>query len=238
MQIRDLGQLDGPVLLFGGPYSNLQATRAMRAEAQRRGIAPAACICTGDVVAYCGDAAATVAEIPAGRWTVQSVMRRNLDAPSIGGGEGTAYSRATTVEIDPAAPSRVELTIDRIVPGRAFRETQRIRLVEVRSELLSDFHGRDVTMRAAVILPKGHREGDDRRYPAYYWITGFGGDHFAAPMLRHRWDSTASADSPDWKYSSAVSPSAKSMTSKPSSARFRPRDSLNRSSSSTRTTRL
>ncbi|MAY67813.1 MAG: diadenosine tetraphosphatase [Rhodospirillaceae bacterium] len=51
----DLGRLDGPVLLFGGPYSNLQSTQALRAEADRLGIPASRVICTGDVVAYCGD---------------------------------------------------------------------------------------------------------------------------------------------------------------------------------------
>jgi predicted phosphodiesterase len=49
---------DGPLLVFGGPYSNLQATRALLAEAARRAIPPARVICTGDVVAYGADAAA------------------------------------------------------------------------------------------------------------------------------------------------------------------------------------
>ncbi len=49
---------EGPLLIFGGPYSNLQATRAVLAEAVRRGIPPARVICTGDVVAYGADAAA------------------------------------------------------------------------------------------------------------------------------------------------------------------------------------
>ncbi|GAA4229148.1 putative phosphodiesterase [Sagittula marina] len=53
----------GPILAFGGPVSNLQATRALRAEAVRLGIPAARVICTGDVVAYCGDPVATVAEI-------------------------------------------------------------------------------------------------------------------------------------------------------------------------------
>ncbi|MBU8537257.1 metallophosphoesterase family protein [Falsiroseomonas tokyonensis] len=50
--------LDGPMLVFGGPYSNLQATQAVLAEAARRGIPPANILCTGDVVAYGADAAA------------------------------------------------------------------------------------------------------------------------------------------------------------------------------------
>jgi len=49
---------DGPLLVFGGPYSNLQATQAVLAEAARRGIPARHVICTGDVVAYGADAAA------------------------------------------------------------------------------------------------------------------------------------------------------------------------------------
>lgn len=51
---------DAPVLIFGGPYSNLQATGALFAEARLRGIAPDRMICTGDVVAYGADAQACV----------------------------------------------------------------------------------------------------------------------------------------------------------------------------------
>jgi hypothetical protein len=51
---------DGPLLCFGGPYSNLQALQALLAEAARRGIPPGRMLCTGDVVAYCADAAATL----------------------------------------------------------------------------------------------------------------------------------------------------------------------------------
>ncbi len=63
MKIRDLGDLHGPVLLFGGPYSNLHATQALVARAGAAKISGANMICTGDVVAYCGDPEATVAAI-------------------------------------------------------------------------------------------------------------------------------------------------------------------------------
>lgn len=51
-------RLDAPMLVFGGPYSNLQATEAVLAEAARRGITGDRILCTGDVVAYAADAAA------------------------------------------------------------------------------------------------------------------------------------------------------------------------------------
>lgn len=56
---------DRPVLVFGGPYGNLQATEALLAEAGRRGIPPSRMVCTGDVVAYAADPAATVDRIRA-----------------------------------------------------------------------------------------------------------------------------------------------------------------------------
>jgi predicted phosphodiesterase len=47
-------------MVFGGPYSNLEATRAVLDEAVRLSISADRIICTGDVVAYGADAAATV----------------------------------------------------------------------------------------------------------------------------------------------------------------------------------
>lgn len=52
---------DGPLLIFGGAYSNLEATTAVLAEAARLGIPPERVVCTGDVVAYGADAVATAA---------------------------------------------------------------------------------------------------------------------------------------------------------------------------------
>ncbi len=59
----NLGNLQGPLLIFGGPYSNLQATQAMIRVAQAHNIPPQQCICTGDIVAYCAQPQETVALI-------------------------------------------------------------------------------------------------------------------------------------------------------------------------------
>ena len=50
-----LGTLEGPVLVFGGSYGNLEATQALRAAAGRHGITAGNVICTGDIVAYGAD---------------------------------------------------------------------------------------------------------------------------------------------------------------------------------------
>ncbi|MDE2229447.1 MAG: radical SAM protein [Alphaproteobacteria bacterium] len=64
--------VDGPLLVFGGCYSNLEATLALRVEAERLGIPPQRTICTGDVVAYGADPVETVALVR--DWGIHVVM--------------------------------------------------------------------------------------------------------------------------------------------------------------------
>jgi predicted phosphodiesterase len=69
--VLDIGEITEPLLIFGGPYSNLAATRALCAEAERLGIPPKRVICTGDLVAYCAQPQATVELIR--DWGIQVV---------------------------------------------------------------------------------------------------------------------------------------------------------------------
>lgn len=101
MRHLDLGVLEGPLLLFGGPYSNAQALGALVLEAQNAGFAPEAMICTGDVVAYCAQPAATVAVMRALQAQGMTVIAGNVErqlaahAPDCGCGfdEGTTCDR-------------------------------------------------------------------------------------------------------------------------------------------------
>jgi predicted phosphodiesterase len=51
--INDLGTLHKDLLIFGGPYSNLQALEAIKDFADAQAFAPDQIICTGDIAAYC-----------------------------------------------------------------------------------------------------------------------------------------------------------------------------------------
>ena len=86
---------DGPLLVFGGPYSNLQATRAVLTEATRRGIPAKRVICTGDVVAYGADAAACCDLIMAsGIWVIAGNCEENLAEGALDCGCGFAEGTA------------------------------------------------------------------------------------------------------------------------------------------------
>ena len=60
MRDLNLGVIEDPCLIFGGAYSNLQSTQALFDVAKRKHIPADRIICTGDLVAYCGDPLATV----------------------------------------------------------------------------------------------------------------------------------------------------------------------------------
>ena len=51
--VKEIHPGDGPLLIFGGVYSNFQALERMQEIARERGMSPNQIICTGDVVAYC-----------------------------------------------------------------------------------------------------------------------------------------------------------------------------------------
>ncbi|HMB16699.1 MAG TPA: metallophosphoesterase family protein [Pelovirga sp.] len=94
----DLGELEGTVLVFGGPYSNLAATRAMRERAELLGIPPQRTICTGDIVAYCAEPVETVALIR--DWGI-AVVKGNCE-DSLGRGIpdcGCGFDEGTTCSL-------------------------------------------------------------------------------------------------------------------------------------------
>jgi len=68
---------DSPLLVFGGPYSNVQATIAMREVAAYLDLPASNVICTGDVVAYAADPEETVQIIRA--WGIH-VVAGNCEA--------------------------------------------------------------------------------------------------------------------------------------------------------------
>jgi hypothetical protein len=119
--------------------------------------------------------------LEAGEYAAQAVIRLNPDTHKLGDGEGNAYGPVVNVTVDPKAEDAppFRLTVDKVVPPSAFRETDRLKYVEIDSPLLSAFHRRPVKHRAAVILP----EGGDQPAGALYIIPGFGGDHRMAARM-------------------------------------------------------
>src|SRR5262245_28454257 len=87
-------------------------------------------------------------DLPAGRYYAQAVLDRDLGGISAFASPGNLYSAAKEVAFDPKTPAAVALTVDRTATEPEFRETDRVKLVDIPSKLLSDFHGKPMRMRA------------------------------------------------------------------------------------------
>lgn len=112
-----------------------------------------------------------------GTYSIQAVARVGKRFPNPGRSPHDLYSKPKTVTIN-ADTKTVELKLTEVVQKKPFQETNRIKLVTFKSDLLSDFHNRPYTFYASVALPEGYDENPDKSYPVVYYVTGFGGSHY------------------------------------------------------------
>ncbi|RMF71488.1 MAG: hypothetical protein D6744_17910 [Planctomycetota bacterium] len=123
-------------------------------------------------------------KLPAGPRRVQAVISVNDWSHDAINAPGNLYSEPALFTHDPDNPPTVRLTISKRVAEPAMRDTDTVKYVSLRSELLSKFYGRDVFLRAGVLLPDAYAEDADRRFPTLYVIPGFGGSlHDLVRML-------------------------------------------------------
>jgi len=71
MKMEEIELKQGRILVFGGPYSNLEATKRMKEISFKLGFKPSQVICTGDVVGYCASPEETVNLIR--EWGVRAI---------------------------------------------------------------------------------------------------------------------------------------------------------------------
>ncbi len=127
-----------------------------------------------------------LAKLPRAAYSVQAVMDFDRGERNFSTAPGNGYSKSIRQELDPAATGPLALVIDQVVPPRSFKETARVKLAEIDSKLLTEFHKRPVKLRAGVVLPKSFAAEPRKRYPVVYEIPGFGGTHTMASGLLHR----------------------------------------------------
>ena len=116
-----------------------------------------------------------LAEMNLSGYRAQAVARFNTWERNIGTGPGNGYSKVILLK---QTGRQTSLVINSVVPDRQFRDTRWSKLLSVKSRLLSDFYGRNVSPNGAVILPESYYTEPNRRYPVIFTIPGFGGDHF------------------------------------------------------------
>lgn len=122
-----------------------------------------------------------MSEIPAGKYRVQVLLHKYETFNRSDGhtvkmpmdrGEGQQWNRAPgnllnePQALDIKAGTSYELAFDQAIPAiEEPEDTEWIKHVKIRSELLSEFWGRDMYLGAHVLLPKGWAEHPEAKYP-------------------------------------------------------------------------
>lgn len=127
-------------------------------------------------------------DLPEGTYRVQAILNRYQTfqrsdghtvklPPDRGEGQqwarkpGNLYSDVVEYTKGSSVPS-LSLSLDNQIdelPDPKTLETEWVKFVRIRSELLSDFWGTDMYLGAWVLLPKGFEEHPDARYPLAIW---------------------------------------------------------------------
>lgn len=114
-------------------------------------------------------------KLPPGRYAAAAIFDTDFDYPNAPQGVGNRFSESAVFEVQADGATTLALTLDRIVPPTVWPESPHVKVIERRSDSLSEFHHRDVIDRAVVVLPASYDEQPERRYPTIYEVSGFGG---------------------------------------------------------------
>ncbi len=124
-----------------------------------------------------------LAQVPAGTYYAQALLNRYKDfrlgngkvvslPPDRGEGQqwnrkpGNFYSTPVQIEIDESGAAEFSLVLDQVIPDiEPPEDTEYVKHIRMRSELLSEFWGEDVYLGAHVLLPHGFAEHPEARYP-------------------------------------------------------------------------
>lgn len=122
----------------------------------------------------------TLSNIERGEYYVQIVWDRNIGGRnrSIGNSVGNMYSEPVKVNFTKDIKKKISILCDQTIANSVFTETEFVKELKVPSALLSAFHKKQVSIDAAVILPKEYYSQPYRKFPTHYLISGFGGNYY------------------------------------------------------------
>ena len=124
-----------------------------------------------------------VRDLPAGEYWVQALLHvyetfelssgHTVKLPMDNGegqqwnrSPGNLYSKPVKIKFDPGKAQNFTITMDQVIPPiEEPEDTEWIKHIKMKSDLLSEFWGRDIYLGAHVLLPKGFEQHQEAKYP-------------------------------------------------------------------------
>ena len=118
-----------------------------------------------------------LSDIERGTYYAQVVWDKNEGGRSIAESPGNLYNNTIVVAITKDRAKSFDIVCNEVIKEPGFTETQFVKELKASSALLTSFYKRPTTINAAILLPKEYYTQPNRKFPALYWISGYGGDY-------------------------------------------------------------
>ena len=132
--------------------------------------------------------------IPNGKYSIQILWDQDTNESRINA-PGNLHSESLTVDL---TENRViELPLSKVIQPTKLDEHKLLKEVDIKSEILSKWWGKEMRLKAAVILPRNFFEQPDQKYAIRYNIAGYGGRYTRASRFLRNMDWWTSDKAPE-----------------------------------------
>jgi S-formylglutathione hydrolase FrmB len=112
----------------------------------------------------------TLDEIPEGEYFVQILWDQDIKESRINA-PGNLFSEKQKINVN--QPIKIELSLSQIIEAKKVSSHDLVRVVDIKSEVLSEWWNKPINLKASVLLPYGY--DSNNTYPIRYNIAGYGG---------------------------------------------------------------
>lgn len=136
----------------------------------------------------------SLSNIPNGEYKIQVLWDQDINESNINA-PGNLYSKAITIDL--TENQTIELPITEIIQATKLMEHELLKEVDIKSEILSKWWGKEMRLKAAVILPKNYFINSNQKYAVRYNIAGYGGRYTRANYFLRNMDWWTSEEAPE-----------------------------------------
>ncbi|GLR16535.1 alpha/beta hydrolase-fold protein [Portibacter lacus] len=117
-------------------------------------------------------------EVPNGKYNFQVLWDQDETESRIEAA-GNLYSDAEVITLE--GNKEVTVSISKKIPPHTVVEHELVKVIDMKSDLLSEFWGKTMNLKAAILLPRNY--DSSKAYPIRYNVAGYGGRYFRLNRL-------------------------------------------------------